>query len=165
MCLTVNKQFASKNEVISWVNKQCITTKEIKVWKRLKLKRVNQYGFNYTSPYKDMKYKPGEHYYQTSNNQNKQLWYNGKFEFAVYGENTITLAIGEGLHTYKSFNTAMKNSWSNDLNVQMIIPKGSIVFHGDGEVCTDNLVWYEDCRIEYKGKTYNNYTEFKQVIF
>jgi len=163
MCLDIIKQksLKVKQDWINWINdeQKHITQQDIVVYKVFKIK-FNTKGASLETAHRQYKCELGTHYYQIpyKNRENSKLDISGKFRFRYYWGG---ISIYQGLHSWSTFNRAKKlyiemegfGSSSQRIIVKAIIPKGSIVFHGnDKDLCSDNLIIPETTNVYYKHK-------------
>lgn len=125
MCLRIWTK--SLEKAIALRGKPQIATKDIKVWKMMRVEKEGRKNV-YTSPFRGFTYKKGFHYYQE-----------GKaFSFAIDGP---TLEIHQGLHAYRDKTAAISAGWWNCNPVRMIIPKGAKYYANEIEIVSDQLVF------------------------
>jgi hypothetical protein len=132
MCLSINGAFSSREVARQFASKPLIAKRNMRVLKVLKP--------NSGSAYRKFKYEKGFHYYQ-----------DGKpFSFRIERINSYwKVNIFKGLHACltrdKVATITGPDLFTNPsyLVVRMIIPKGSKYFtNKDGEIVSDNLIWY-----------------------
>lgn len=124
MCLTLDTRYKSKKAAKEV--KPLIAARRIIVYKSL-----SRYGDFFQSPYQDMHYKEGEHYYQERPD---------KFGMRIKKMNGYwQVDINEGLHCHRTREKAL-TEWGNTV-IEMIIPKGAEYYETPKGIVTDNLIW------------------------
>lgn len=131
MCLYLKKTFPNKEAAKAYMQNPPLTKRNIVVWKGLERHHINPSRNTLKSPYNSFIYEKGNHYYQTGQ----------KFTFSISkGYNgRYSVTINRGLHACISSEAAHKHG---SHAVEMVIPKGSILFRGmSNDIVTDNLIW------------------------
>lgn len=131
MCLTTH--FKNKAKAEKWLKGEILKKDKVVYKKLFKTKK------GYKSPFQEMSYKPGIHYYQTGKKKVHAYIFSTNILRPDHSYGRVTM----GLHSYTSKKWVKLYKGSNDVIVKMIIPKGALVWRSpeDKEIASTELIF------------------------
>jgi hypothetical protein len=136
MCLSIYVR--SKAELMQ----PKIATKDIKVYKVLQLLKVSG---GYISPYRNMAYEPGTHYYQHDKKKKQPFLLITSLYFLK------KYRIETGLHAFinkKAAKTELDYQFNKSpIIIEMIVPKGAKYYRNKTEIVSTDLIFPHEFKI------------------